>query len=74
MRRRYGCSRHWTSILFGRTELTTSQEDEEKKSTKTGRARKDHDKNKGVALAARHFDKTGVRITPREALRLAEGK
>jgi hypothetical protein len=54
--------------------LTTSQEDEEKKSTKTGKARKDHDKNKGVALAARHFDKTGVRITPKEALRLAEGK
>ncbi|OCT52197.1 hypothetical protein CLCR_08980 [Cladophialophora carrionii] len=61
-------SRDWTSISFGRTELTTMQEDE------TGKARRSHDKSRGIALAAKHFDRTGVRITPREALKLAEGK
>ena len=37
-------------------------------------ASKPYDKNKGIAAAAKHFDKTGVRVTPREALKLAEGK
>ncbi len=41
--------------------------------TTSAKSSKPYDKNKGVALAAKHFDKTGVRITPREALKLNEG-
>ncbi|KAJ9607562.1 hypothetical protein H2200_007640 [Cladophialophora chaetospira] len=52
-------------------EDTVTKDDDGKKSTK---ARKDYDKNKGIALAAKHFDKTGVRITPKEALKMAEEK
>ncbi|KIW67748.1 hypothetical protein PV04_06979 [Phialophora macrospora] len=55
-------------------EEAAKKENEEKKSTTTGKGKKGHQKNRGIALAAKHFDKTGVRITPREALKLAEGK
>ncbi|ETI21889.1 hypothetical protein G647_05959 [Cladophialophora carrionii CBS 160.54] len=54
-------------------EEAAKKEDDEK-STKTAKARRDKDKNRGIVLAAKHFDRTGVRITPREALKLAEGK
>ena len=60
------------------------QDDDDKKSTKSGKAKKpsstpnplkkwadEYDKNKGQVLASRHFDRTGVRITAKEALRMA---
>lgn len=34
-------------------------------------ARYHYDKNKGLELAAKHFDKTGLRLTWREALKMA---
>ena len=33
-----------------------------------------YDKQKWVAMASKHFDKTGQRITPEQARKLAEGK
>ena len=33
-----------------------------------------YDKQKWVAIASKHFDKTGQRVTPEQARKMAEGK
>lgn len=54
-----------------------AKEDEEKKTTKSGKGNlkkwaEEYDKNKGVVLAARHFDETGIRISAKEALAMLD--
>lgn len=54
-----------------------AKEDEGKKTAKSGKGdlkkwAEEYDKNKGVVLAARHFDETGVRISAKEALAMLD--
>lgn len=87
MPRRFVATRRYLRYSHDGSANSDSQDDDEKKSTKSGRAKnhigsagdfkkwaEEYDKNKGVVLAARHFDATGIRISAKEALMMIEQK